>query len=136
MSKIEALRPVGARVLVREIGVPMTQRGSKLVITDKPDDFSQARGVVVAISPSSRWGRSKTGLRVGDIIYYAKVSSAPVELDGERRTVVNEDRVQAVLPRAQAGEIIEHDEEPRGEGDHLEGEACPYCAVAMSGYTE
>lgn len=126
---LKALQPHGGRALIKPMGMASLSRGGIVLLPDK-GDFSQERGVVVAVGPGE-WApngleRRRMSLQVGDVIYYARTAAAPIRLGGELRYVVKDDLVQAVVPRGTA-RVVEHPEEENGQADHLDGEPCHRC---------
>jgi chaperonin GroES len=99
-AKAPKLRPLGDRILVRQLEAESVVRGG-IIIPDSAKEKPQ-EGVVVALGEGRKTKSGKLlpfEVKVGDRVMIEKYTGSDVTLEGDDYTIIKEDGVLAVLER-------------------------------------
>jgi chaperonin GroES len=104
---------VKTRVLVLADKAPEKSKGGIILLAPDAIDagmevYSPGTGVVVEKASKV------ASVEVGDRIFFGKYVGAPIELDGEKYLMMNEDDIQAILYRPKSKSVVRREKICRG----------------------
>lgn len=99
-KKLQIIRPLGDRVLVKPEDVEDKKSPSGIIIPDTAQKEKPERGEVVAVGPGRRGDDNElipVSVKVGDKIVFSKYGYDEVTIDEEEYYMVQESNILAVV---------------------------------------